>query len=547
MLFVFCAFMSIIIWICNWCCWYHEWCCFHGVFDRNCDKIFVWWLSWIFLCGILACCIAGFVTANRLGFASYGVQCASERIYYDVLYGQLKSNYPKWEGTNNIKSYLNGLNNVYESLTINTSETKLYFNFEDNAYKNCSSGFIYPVPKSIVKEVCTSEITEAVIKNVNNILYDGISSLYNIYKIKTYSQKIDTNTVSDEIKNIETSMNTYKSKIIDRIEYYIHAARGIGQIVPIIYFALLIVFVVCAGTLLIIYYCNCFVSFNQKFYLFPMHITWNILRFFIFSFFMYGFGFGGIFLFARDSIGYIQYIFSEENKKTGSSDIIILTEVAKNFFNYCLNSGTYFENVFNNKRLDDFIGNIIKFETFKNQSQIKDCEGVDFCEEYRVELLSAYPTSNFVNLLDYKKIYTSTGSIYSGLNCTFIQNNLNLLYRALWDLSWEARIMCALSCFIGFMGAIAVYGFLWSMNLWRTNETDGYRYIRNGNAYNPISYNPPSNNNYKNELKSSPKKRKLKKPFIPPPKLSNDNYNNDYNNNYEMDERNDNDEEENEQ
>ena len=501
--------MSIIIWICNWCCWYQGWCCFHHIFDPICDKIFVWWLSWIFLCGILACCIAGFVTA------------------------------PKWEGTSNIKSYLNGLNNVYDSISID--ETKLYFNLTS---KNCTNGFIYPVPKSFADAQCT--ITEDDLNEINKKLYEGISSLYNIYKIKSFSQTIDTDTVSEEIRNIESSMKTYKSKIIDDIEYYIQVARGIGQIVPIIYFAILLFFVVGAGMLLIIYYCNCFICVNQKFYLFPMHLVWNIIRFFILSFFMYGFGFGGIFLFARDSIGYIQYIFSEDNIGTSSSNTIILTDEAKEFFNYCLNSGTYFKDVLNNKLLDDFIGNIIKFEPFK--SSIDGCVGL--CEDYRKGLLEAYPANNSAVLSSYKKVYESTGSIYSGLNCTFIQNNLNLLYRALWDLSWEARIMCALSCFIGFMGAIAVYGFLWSMYLWRNNETDGYsgyRYIRNGNAYNPISYNPPSNNNYKNELKSSPKKRKLKKPFIPPPKLSNDNYNNDYNNNYEMDERNDNDEEENEQ
>ena len=49
-------------------------------------------------------------------------------------------------------------------------------------------------------------------------------------------------------------MKTYKSKIIEDIEYYIHVARGIGQIVPIIYFAILLVFVVGAGILLIIYW-----------------------------------------------------------------------------------------------------------------------------------------------------------------------------------------------------------------------------------------------------------------------------------------------------
>ena len=96
---------------------------------------------------------------------------------------------------------------------------------------------------------------------------------------------------------------------------------------------------------------------------------------------------------------------------------------------------------------------------------------------------------------------------------------------ALYDFSWEIRIMCTLSCFIAFMGGIAVYGFLWSMLLWeQENKRQGYMYI-NKDSYNQI-YVKSSNPN---------KERKLKKPFIPNPKG---------NNNIEMQERDNNNEEE---
>ena len=118
-----------------------------------------------------------------------------------------------------------------------------------------------------------------------------------------------------------------------------------------------------------------------------------------------------------------------------------------------------------------------------------------------------------------------------------------VLYRALWDFAWETRILCALSCVIAFVGAIAVYGFLWSMKLWKNDNNDGYRYI-GGNEYNhPVEQN--------NILKSQPKTkiRKLKKPFIPPPKYidNKNNYENNNNNIDEMKEQYENEEEESQQ
>ena len=114
MIFIFCAFVSIVAWVFNWLCWYREWCCFN-VCDDYSNRVFVWWLTFIFLCGILACCISGFVSANRLGFASYGVQCAYERIYYDIINGQIKDTYPKWEGFELLKSFSDNVQQIYDN------------------------------------------------------------------------------------------------------------------------------------------------------------------------------------------------------------------------------------------------------------------------------------------------------------------------------------------------------------------------------------------------------------------------------------------------
>ena len=54
------------------------------------------------------------------------MQCAYERIYYDVLNGQLKTTYPKWEGTTNINSYITGTNSIYNYITINSNNLYWY-------------------------------------------------------------------------------------------------------------------------------------------------------------------------------------------------------------------------------------------------------------------------------------------------------------------------------------------------------------------------------------------------------------------------------------
>ena len=351
------------------------------------------------------------------------------------------------------------------------------------------------------------------IKNVNANLYVGVNSLYNLYNYKRLKSDglISTNDCSSDITTINSAMESYKSKFIEEIDFYIHVGRGIGKILPLIYFSILLIVAVGSIMLLIIYYCNCFNSVNQNFYILPMHIAWNMIYFFVFSFFMFGFGYGGIFLLARDSTGLINHIFSKVNVESSDDQSIIFESSTKQFINYCLYShNDFFSQTLNNNIPNDFIASTIKYEHFLNNiPTIADSYG--YSSSYINELKNAYSVTQKTNLLTYQNVYNSSGSIYSGLDCSFIQNNVNLMRNALYDFSWEIRIMCTLSCFIAFMGGIAVYGFLWSMFLWeQENKRQGYMYI-DKDSYNQI-YVKSSNPN---------KERKLKKPFIPNPKGNN--------------------------
>ena len=149
--FVACAGVSIIVWVFNWICWRNQ-CCCCDFLHNPINKRIVCWTCFIFLLGLLACCISGFVTTNRFGFALQGSYCSFERFYYDSIYGQLKETYPKWEGFDNLvnnlktlKTFVDSLSNKCENLNgvliKNTSFYDGYYtpDFLTEYFKNCSS------------------------------------------------------------------------------------------------------------------------------------------------------------------------------------------------------------------------------------------------------------------------------------------------------------------------------------------------------------------------------------------------------------------------
>ncbi len=492
------------MWVFNWICWKRSWCCFN-IFEENINKICVWWLCWIFLCGVLACCIAGFVTANRFGFSLYGVQCAYERIYYDSKFGQIKKTYPKWEGLNDtLKSYEH-LNKIISKVSENSlPKTEFYFNEANlpECEETVSNQFLYPIYKKSADNICEtkeeydmSQLNEDIFKGIS--LYTEIEKHFNIIKKQksVYQQQLEI--INNIYNNGNNHLDKYNSEFIEDFTYYVNVARAMGRIVPIIYFSLLLIFVVGAGALLITYFCK---RNNQETWIIIlMHITWNGIRFFMFSFFMYGCAYGMLFLGARDSIGYLNYAFSEEN--LNSKKAIIIPDETKDFFKICLYSySNILENFKKYDSMNELIKNAVKFDSWINNNP--ECKSSDstlykecttMLSDLKGKYIGIFTNEIKEDIIYFKDMVNRDGNLYDNLDCSFINNEINLMFRALWDFAWETRILCALSCCIGFFGAIAVYSFLWTMHLW--NKNNGYDVGQNKKQKFLPKKNAPSQSN----------------------------------------------------
>ena len=309
--FVACAGISIIVWVFNWICWVNQ-CCCCDFLHNPVNKRIAWWLSFIFLLGILACCIAGFVSVNRFGFAVEGSWCAVDRIYYDIYNKPLSKK-----------------------------------------YKDC-----------------------------NGIIKDG-------------EQKIKINEDTTLIIN-DAKMEKYKT-FLDKI-HDIFSKLIACKVLAMIYFCLLLIAVTAAGISMMFYAC----LKRQGYLITFMHVLWNIIRFFIVSFFLFGTAFGVLFLIFRDSVAVVYNIFEDGDEK------------------HILGENKNLRALFKNIKGKD---NKHTFTYSERKLQDEDEEGN----------------------CDYR---------------SFMVTDIHLTYRALNDASIESRKLSALSLCSSFFGAIAVYFFL---------------------------------------------------------------------------------------
>ena len=455
------------------------------------------------------------MTANRYGFSAYGAQCAYERIYYDLEYGQLKTTYPKWDGFDGLLKNQYHLGNITNKIIKDKNILSIsydYFYMESPSKNEVGyENLFYPIPKSladIIKPIADTEDNKEKIKEIDINIYSKLNTFIQLIKytdlINKNKNNIDFKKGENFISDLKEGFESYKSNFIKDFNYYTKVARAMGRILPIIYFSFLLTFVVGSGALLITYYCK---KVNQQWWILPMHIAWNGLRFFIFSFFMYGCAYGMLFLGSRDAIAYLQYAFSKENLI--SDNPIILPTKSIKMLKYCLLDDTYtFENELGNSLLDKFLFYLYKYEKI----QVPECPNINeevedgykkVFKELEYDYTTFYSKFSPESINYFKPMVEQTGTIYGNFNCSFVNNTIHLMYRAIWDFSWETRILCALSCCIAFFGIIAVYSFLWSMHLWK--KEDNY-------------YNSEYNNNKKSKNFNFNKNKTLKKKFIPAPK-----------------------------
>jgi len=459
--FVACAGVSIIVWVFNWICWRNQ-CCCCDFLHNPINKRIVWWTCFIFLLGLLACCISGFVTTNRFGFALEGSYCSFDRLYYDSIYGQLKETYPRWEGFENMTNFLRKLNlfignlsTDYGDLYNNSTFYKYKQNFLEN-YTNTCIGSNKQCDK-------TFDFTLPFVTRYEKIL-DGYRNL--LYKNKTKGIEDLINYFNDMLDYFKT----LKSEFLNEFYYFARIANGWGRVLTMIYFCLLLIAVTFAGFSMMFYVC----LRNQGYLAIFMHVLWNIIRFFIFSFFFYGAAYGMCYLALRDAVAYVMFIFGEEN--LNGRGYLLPTDKGKEFLQICLAVDK--DNTYKNK-LDDIL--IFSFEDIiKNSKELNDLmESYKVGESYYVNDGYIINGTNFVSLIinnfrnnyydrvninslirDLGPIAVRQGGLFGSFDCSFLKSDLAMMYRTLYDLSVEARILCALSCCIGFFGAIAVYFFL---------------------------------------------------------------------------------------
>ena len=431
-IFTACAGISLIVWIFNWICWLNQ-CCCCDFLHNPVNKRIAWWMSFSFLLGILACCISAFVSVNRFGFALEGAWCAVDRIYYDSLYGQLKNSEPKWEGFDKINEISENLYKFYNNIPND---------FKSQNLKCTTSG-----------ELCEYKYSK---------ISSSLESLKEIKKSSDFDNK-PNDKVLDYVSYSETNFKKVKDEFLEEFDYYARTLRACLKVLAMIYYCLFLIVIIAAGVSMMFYAC----LKRQGYLLTFMHVLWNVIRFFMFSFFLYGTAYGIGFLAIGDSIAYMMYVFNENL----AEDKPKLIADGNEFFKFCLlNEETNLK--YNNKIFDKLYINSIN-DFFTNYFEIlKDSEDYGGIKSKLLALNESITGENAnsdykINVEDFNSLVERAGKeggLFGSFDCGFLKSHLNLLYTALYDASVESRILSALSLASSFFGAVAIYFFLLVMH-----------------------------------------------------------------------------------
>jgi hypothetical protein len=204
---------------------------------------------------------------------------------------------------------------------------------------------------------------------------------------------------------------------------------------------------------------------RQGYLLTFMKVLWNIIRFFMFSFFLYGTAYGIGFLALRDAVACVMYIFNENLYQKDDTKVKYIDGGTK-FFQFCLNNtkSNNLKTEFGERywtSLNDFFTN---YRELKESNSFKPFEKDTKNDEFYVKITR--PGSG-ITKEQFEYLYKEAGregGIFGSFDCSFVKSDLNVLYTALYDASVESRNLAALSLSASFFGAVAVYFYLLVMH-----------------------------------------------------------------------------------
>ena len=414
--FVACAGVSIIVWIFNWICWLNQ-CCCCDFLHNPVNKRIAWWISFTFLLGMLACCISACVTVNRFGFALDGALCSLDRIYYDFKNGQLvdiESEYPKyskWIGFSNLQKVLKNLG-AFENPKIN--ELKEEAGIYEDEYNDLKKSF------------------------------DDLIKSFDVKSIKYLKDYFSVDKV-DETENNINNFELLKNKFLKECHDYGNILFGWMKVLSMIYYCLFLITITLAGVSMMFYAC----LKRQGYLITIMHILWNIIRFFMFSFFIFGAAYGIFYLVLKDSVAVVKKLFSENLCNSEEENLIPCA-----FLGECIQRNYNFANEIDydiQLKIQNF------YYRYKELYDILINEGTRELKTYLESICDSESGLNCGELPNYSHF---KGGIFGFFNCRFLETDLNMVYRTLYDASKESEILSALSLTSSFFGAIAVYFYL---------------------------------------------------------------------------------------
>ena len=545
--FVALAGLSLIGWGLNHHCWSKKSCCFKEYHNPLNIRVF-WWMSFMGLCGVFACCISGFVTSHNFSNKVQTTKCVYERVYYDSKYGEIKKNITKWEGLEEINRQAI-IKKFEEFLYINkTDNYTLPFDFDKNKWNEGNKTLLLD-PKVYYKQSFQDQLENDIIKKCiqypgsirdlkgelicdsnltdhNSFIYEYINEVTRITKYfsdevnqikdfinpnkrtqreKSYGNEV--NVANNTLKNISDDLNNYKTVFLDKADYYIEVSKICGYILVTIYYSILLAIVVCSCFLLWAY---SYFKEQRLIYTF-MHVAWNILKFFSFSFFMFGAAFGALYLVSRDLIGYNQFLFND-NLASNATTYLLPNGASKEFLRYCINEedSNYINNFkiptilllkdlyynmkqgknineYNFTKLSEKIQCYYVFSEDLRNIQETDTEHIidtfdlDFSKvgnevkEMINEIREALYPSQKLRILQGKKPQIildieNLGDTIEKLNCGYLKTEIQILYDSLYELSIESRISCVLCCCIGFFLEFSIGFFLLVLYHYNNNE-----------------------------------------------------------------------------
>ena len=448
--------------------------------------------------GILACAISGTVTSNRFGFALEGSWCAFDRIYFDSLNGQLKNTYPKWVGfehlsknLTNIKNFLGKIQKVQKS------------DFEGKYFEDFRNKYIELSGESknlILRKIANDSLF---IVSKYEVIIDSVNQL------TEFREDMEIN-LGNNIKYfnaVKSDFETnFKEELLGNYYYYAKIFKAFGKVLTMIYFCLLIIVSTFSAFSMMFYACLKRQGYLNIF----MHVLWNIIRFFMFSFFIYGAAFGICWLFLKDAIAYVMFVFGKDNLENKS--YLLPKNEGKDFLQYCLldDDNNYENRLYKNLVFffENYFNSILELNTFlENYSYDTSTEFQELINKQNLFYNNVKTKLNEICVGDFLEISllaSRKGGIFGSFDCSFLKSDLAMVYRTLYDLSIEARILCALSCCISFFGAIFVYFFLLVMHHYNTEL-----FFDNGNNF--ITGFEGFGNTKKKQINDpSHKKRKLR-------------------------------------